>query len=110
MENKASSYEDSHPDSKLSYRYYNTNEAGQAEAGSMLNDICVYELKKRVGKDGYVIANLDESFCLPDGSALRDITVIRKCNMVDTIMTSGFFGLKHDVKVWCKGMPDGQYL
>ena len=30
--------------------------------------------------------------------------------MVDTIMTSGFFGLKHDVKVWCKGMPDGQYL
>ena len=30
--------------------------------------------------------------------------------MVDVIMTSGFFGLKHDVKVWCKGMPDGQYL
>ena len=110
LENKASSYEDSHPDAKLSYWYYNTNEAGQAEAGSMLNDICVYELKKRVGKDGYTIANLDESFCLPDGSALHDITVIRKCNMVDAIMTSGFFGLKHDVKVWCKGMPAGQYL
>lgn len=30
--------------------------------------------------------------------------------MVDAIMTSSFFGLKHDVKVWCKGMPAGQYL
>ena len=30
--------------------------------------------------------------------------------MVDAIITSGFFGLKHDVKIWCKGMPAGQYL
>lgn len=76
----------------------------------MLNDICVQELKKRVGKDGYAIANLDEFFRLPDGSGLHNITVIRKCNMVDAIMTSGFFGLKHGVKVWCKGMPAEQYL
>lgn len=41
LENKAYSYEDSHPDAKLSYWCYNINEAGQSEAGSMLNDICV---------------------------------------------------------------------
>ena len=41
LENKASSYEYSHPDTKLSYRYYNISEAWQPEAGSMLNDICV---------------------------------------------------------------------
>ena len=110
MENKAYSYEDSHPDATLSYWCYSINEADRSEAGSMLNDICVQELKKRVGKDGYAIAKLDEFFYLPDGSKLRDITAIRKCNMVDAIMTSGFFGLKHSVKVWCKDMPAGQYL
>ena len=41
LENRASSYEDSHPDTKLSYWYYYISEAGQPEAGSMLNDICV---------------------------------------------------------------------
>lgn len=47
---------------------------------------------------------------LPDGKRVSDIAIIRKANMVDAVEKSGFFGLKHDVKVWCKGMPSGQYL
>lgn len=41
LDDKATNYADSHPDVNLSYWYYGISEAGQAEAGSMLNDICV---------------------------------------------------------------------
>ena len=41
LDDKATNYADSHPDVNLSYWCYSINEAGQTEAGSMLNDICV---------------------------------------------------------------------
>lgn len=44
------------------------------------------------------------------GSDQISVQTSQGVSMVDAVLSSGFFGLRHDVNIWCKDMPDGQYM
>jgi len=77
-----------------------------------LNDQYVALLNQLTGTGAksYKVTELNQNYEMPDGNRLDQITFINPANTVKAIDSTGFFGLRHNVDIWCKDMPPDTYF